>query len=75
MLGSDKGVNTVLVNPRRLSVDIEIIRDRYNVDEDPKQRDIYVEALNFIQNCIRNKRYTHVLRPRQGIGGSTGTRM
>ena len=75
MLGSDKGVNTVLVNPRRLSVDIEIIRERYNVDEDRKQRDIYVEAMNFIQNCIRNKRYTHVLRPRQGIGGPTGPRM
>lgn len=62
-------MDTVLISS---TYDKDILRLKYNVDDDERKRGTYVERLTFVQHCIRQRRFEHRLPIVKGMGGALG---
>lgn len=72
MQDEPRGADTVLVNERRLRCSINDLQNVYSIDRDPEMRQIVVEPMIFVQNCLRRQEFVHVLQRRQAMGGYVG---
>jgi hypothetical protein len=66
-------VDTIIVDPKSPSVNMERMTIQFACSKDPIMRKIHVEGLGFIANCIARKRFSHAVPTKQGLGGPAPT--
>ena len=67
-------VDTIIVDPKSPSVDMERMKIQFACSKDPLMRKIHIEDLGFIANCIARQRFSHAVPKKQGLGGPDSTR-
>lgn len=70
MVDTDTHADIVIIDDARL--DRDVLQLFYDVHRDKSMRHIYVEAMPFIQRCIRQGNVRHRVKERQGMGGVVG---
>ncbi|TFK42373.1 hypothetical protein BDQ12DRAFT_732027 [Crucibulum laeve] len=67
ILDNVRDANTVLVHPMFNLRDA--LQTAYHIDDDKHIRNTTVEPASFIQKCIRENRFCHRVRAKEGMGG------
>ncbi|KAF9446341.1 hypothetical protein P691DRAFT_733514 [Macrolepiota fuliginosa MF-IS2] len=72
VLDSPSGADTVLVDEKKLPNTRESLQTSYSISRDAALREIVVEPMRFVQDCIRRQVFTHTVPARRGMGGYVG---
>lgn len=70
VLDTDVGCDTVLVDA--MYGKKQTLQNSYNTDDDPRLRKVFVEYVSFVQRCIRQNRFVHIIPQQKGMGGTVG---
>ncbi|KAF8163520.1 hypothetical protein B0H34DRAFT_672497 [Crassisporium funariophilum] len=68
VLDTDEGADTVVVHPN-FEHSKQTLQISYNADDNLRLRKVWVEFTTFIQQCIRDRRFRHVIPQKKGMGG------
>ncbi|KAJ7721551.1 hypothetical protein DFH07DRAFT_857708 [Mycena maculata] len=72
VIDTDVGSNVILVNPNHPSGELESVRHAYKTHSHPELKGVYVEAVKWVQNCVKNGKCVHNYIQKR-MGGATYT--